>query len=46
MENKNEQQVPEIMPEQIGEPKKSKKAGWRKAWSAVLQGRFSLDLSH
>ena len=25
MENKNEQQVPEIMPEPIEEPKKSKK---------------------
>lgn len=40
MENKNEQQVPEIMPEPIEEPKKSKKDRWQKVWPAVLQERF------
>ena len=38
MENKNEQQVPEIMPEPIEEPKKSKKG--QMVWPAVLQERF------
>ena len=40
MENKNEQQVPEIMPEPIEEPKKSKKGQMAKVWPAVLQERF------
>ena len=46
MENKNEQQVPEIMPEPIEEPKKSKKGQMAKGVAAVLQERFLLDLSH
>ena len=38
MENKNEQQVPEIMPEPIEEPKKSKKGQMAKgvAKSGIL----------
>ena len=38
MENKNEQQVPEIMPEQIGEPKKSKKGQMAKGVACGIAG--------
>lgn len=38
MENKNEQQVPEIMPEQIGEPKKSKKGQMAKGVAYGIAG--------
>ena len=38
MENKNEQQVPEIMPEPIEEPKKSKKGQMAKGVACGIAG--------